>query len=205
MKNEQISEILDKVRSIRFKGNVVTPVNISEIPELQDMGSYDVILNKFKTGRITFHLPNHLIHDTYSLISSQRHKLINNLTFQVPILFTISMVIYGLFIGNYWLLTLIPILLISQISSSILGGNLLYGMLLLLIVYFFYDLKYTVGLMFSTILISIYCSHQVRNQRRKHLLKLSLINEELFCFIFFSRTLRISDSVNGKHIYSGMN
>jgi hypothetical protein len=205
MENKELLEVLGKVRGVKFKDNVVTPVTISEIPELQEMGSYDEILNKFKMGRLSLHLPNHLIHDTYSLISSQRHKLINNFTFQVPFLFTLLMIIYGFFIGNYWLLTLIPILLISQISSSILGGKLLYGMLLLLIVYFFYDLNYTVGLMFSTILISIYCSHQVRNQRRKYLLKLSLINEELFCFIFFSRTLRISDSVNGKHIYSGMN
>ena len=157
-------EVLEKIRGIKFKDNVVTPVSISEIPELENMGSYELIMDNLKKGRLFFNLPNHLIHDTYSLISSKRHKRLNNFTFQLPFIFTLIMVIYGLLIGNYWLLTLIPVLLIS-----------------------------------------IYFSHQVRNQRRSFLMKLSLINEELFCFIFFSRSLTITDNRSGKNIYSGMN
>ena len=205
MKNQEIVEVLEKIRGLKFKDNVVTPVSISEIPELEDMGSYELIMNELKTGRFSFNLPNHLIHDTYSLISSKRHKRLNNFTFQFPFIFTLIMVIYGLLIGNYWLLTLIPVLLISQFSSSIFGGKLLYGMLFLVVIYFFYNLNYTLGIVFSTILISIYFSHQVRNQRRSFLMKLCLINEELFCFIFFSRSLTINDNRSGKNIYSGMN
>jgi hypothetical protein len=205
MKNEQIYEILDKVRSVRFKDNVVTPVTISEIPELEDMGSYKFIMNELQTGRLSFNLPNHLIHDTYSLISSKRHKRFNNFTFQFPFIYTLIIVIYGLLIGNYWLLSLIPVLFISQVSSSIFGGKLLYGILLLVVIYFFYNSNYTLGIVFSNILISIYFSHQVRNQRRSFLMKLCLINEELFCFIFFSRSLKINDNRSGKNIYFGMN
>jgi len=205
MKNEEIVEVLEKIRGIKFKDNVVTPVSISEIPELEDMGSYEDIINELERGRLSFNLPNHLIHDTYSLISSKRHKRLNNFTLQFPFLFTLIMVVYGLFIGNYWLLTLIPVLLVSQVSSSVFGGKLLYGILLLVVIYFFYNLNYTLGIVFSTILISIYFSHQVRNQRRKYLMKLSLFNEELFCFIFFSRSLTITDNRSGKNIYSGMN
>jgi hypothetical protein len=205
MKNQEIKEVLEKIHGIKFKDNVVTPVSISEIPELEDMGSYEFIMNELKTGRFSFNLPNHLIHDTYSLISSKRHKRLNNFTFQFPFIFTLIMVIYGLLIGNYWLLTLIPVLLISQFSSSIFGGKLLYGMLFLVVIYFFYNSNYTLGIVFSTILISIYFSHQVRNQRRSFLMKLCLINEELFCFIFFSRSLTINDNRSGKNIYSGMN
>jgi len=205
MNKQEVLEVLEKIRGIKFKDNVVTPVSISEIPELEDMGSYEYIINELKGGRLSFNLPNHLIHDTYSLISSKRHKRLNNFTFQFPFLFTLIMVVYGLFIGNYWLLTLIPVLLISQISSSIFGGKLLYGLLLLVVIYFFYNLNYTFSIVFSTILISIYFSHQVRNQRRNFLMKLSLFNEELFCFIFFSRSLTITNNRSGKNIYSGMN
>jgi hypothetical protein len=205
MKNQEIMEVLEKIRGIKFKDNVVTPVSISEIPELENMGSYELIMDNLKKGRLFFNLPNHLIHDTYSLISSKRHKRLNNFTFQLPFIFTLIMVIYGLLIGNYWLLTLIPVLLISQVSSSVFGGKLLYGILLLVVIYFFYNSNYTLGIVFSTILISIYFSHQVRNQRRSFLMKLSLINEELFCFIFFSRSLTITDNRSGKNIYSGMN
>lgn len=204
MNNKEVVEVLEKIRGIKFKDNVVTPVSISEIPELEDMGSYEYIINELKRGRLSFNLPNHLIHDTYSLISSKRHKRLNNFTFQFPFLFTLIMVVYGLFIGNYWLLTLIPVLLISQVSSSVFGGKLLYGILLLVVIYFLCNLNYTLGIVFSTILISIYFSHQVRNQRRKFLMKLSLFNEELFCFVFFSRSLTITDNHSSKNIYSGM-
>ena len=205
MKNEEILEVLEKVRSVKFKDNVITPINILEIPEIKEFGSFNVIMLEHKKGSLLFNFPNHLIHDIYSLISSKKNKRLNNITFQIPFLFALSMVIYGLATGDYWLLTLIPIFLISQISSSVLSGNFLYGILGLFILYFFYNMNYTIGIIFTTILISIYFSHQVRNQRRSFLIKLSEVNEELFCFLFFAKAFTITNILDNKHLYSGMN
>lgn len=203
MTNEKLSRILDDIRTIKLDGEF-PPRQISELDELINFGGFSEVIRKVELNELQLNIPNHKLYEVYNYVVPKKERVINRQFLNIPYLLALSISIYGIVIGNYWLLTLLPTVFISTLLSSIFGGVLFYLITLAATFYLFYSDHETIGFITLTVLVTVFCSHYLRIHRRNSLLKMGLVNEEIFAFLFYSKTLSVYDRSNDKLIYSGM-
>lgn len=197
------SEVIDRIRYIKLD-NEFPPREVSELPELIGYGHFFDIVEEVQLGNLRFHIPNHKLYDIYNYLVTRKERLHNSLIVTFPYLFSLAVTVYGLIVGNYWLLILIPTVFIVNVLSSFLDGMLSYLGLLLASIYFFYSGSETLGFITLASLISAFCASYFKNHRRNTLLRKALSNEEIFCFLFYSKALTVFDVGAEKSIYSGI-
>ena len=203
MKQESLNRILDVIRSVKLDGEF-PPSKVTELNELNRYGTFDDILRGFYLNNIQFSIPNDKLYHLYDYVVPKNERVINRQFLNIPYLIAFLLSIYGVFIGNYWLLILIPVVIISLWLSSVFGGWIFYLIALFVTVYLFYSGIQTFAFISLTVLITIFFSHYLRVHRRNSLIKMALKNEEIFSFLFYSKTLSIVDLEINKVIYSGM-
>jgi hypothetical protein len=92
--------------------------------------------------------------------------------------------------------------ILTQFASGFVGSLVLWGSLALS-VYFFTNQNTFLGFTFLNVIVTLYCSIQVKMQRRNAMLRAALSNEQIFCFLFYTNTMSLYDKNRSKMIYVG--
>jgi hypothetical protein len=205
MNHKVLNIVKEKIKNLKYKNGNSFPNSIDEISELINYNSYNDIVRSYFNNKFGFNIRNYRLDQTYDLIVPPKERSINNIFLYFPFLFGIIFTITGLLSFNYWTLLLIPIVLCSMFISNFMGRNIIFYLLFILNLLLFYNSKWTLGLLILTFLITIIFSLEFRSHRRKFFLNISLSDEIIFCFLFDTGVLTISDYQINKVIYRGMN
>lgn len=201
MRQDKFDKILANIRTLELDGEH-SPRKVSELDELLEYGTFNNIVRKLERNEVQFSIPNHKLYEVYNYVVPKNERTINKLFLLVPHFFAFLLTIYGIFNGNYWLIFLFPIVIISTPLSSIFRSSLFYLIALSAIFYLYYSGYQHLSFLLTYSLLTIFSTHYLRIHRRKSLVKIAVQNEEIFSFLFFSKTLSVID--RDRIVYSGM-
>lgn len=196
-----ISRVVKLIRLIGNENKRV-PKTINELPELVSFGDFSQILSKRNKEQLKFSIPNLKLFGIHDFVVSNKEQNKSSILVMLPYLIAISISIYGITTGNYWLILTILIVVLSSLFSTLLNGVVINLIVFGICAYSFYEDNLTIGLISLIIIISTTCTRLLKIRRRKVLFDLAESNEEIFTFLFHNRTLSIIDIENDKVLYS---
>lgn len=199
--NSHYKRVVEIIRQIKYD-NINIPKSISELPELDDYGNFDEIISQINSGELRLSIPNFKLFGSHDFVIPKKEKNISSIYLFLPYLLAIVISIFGISIGNYWLLLSIPIAFATPIMYGLFSGLIANLVLVGLVSYFLYTDRITLALVCLIILVSTMCAKLLKIRRRKTLIEIAKSNEEIFSFLFHNRTIAFVDQINGGLIYS---
>tara|TARA_R110002051_G_C8680099_1_gene491662 strand:- start:727 stop:1335 length:609 start_codon:yes stop_codon:yes gene_type:complete len=201
MNQTELNRTLEIIRRIEHDGKN-PPKSVNEIAELEKYVGFEEILERIDDRVLEFSIPNFKLFGVHDFVVPKAEKKLSQLILFLPYLVAILISIYGISIGNYWLLTTFAVAFLAPILSSILTGLIPNLILAGLCGYFFYSDKLTLGFLCLTALISTICTSYLKKHRRNSLINIAKSNEEIFAFLFHNRTIAINDKGIDGMLYS---
>lgn len=204
MNNSDISIILKKIRNYKYD-NLKTPTKVIDFNELNEYWSFENIKDLIKNNQLEIIIPIPNIYwIIFDLSTTKKQHFINSLYYNWPYVIALIWTVFWLVSENYILLLLLLIVFLSTLLASLLP--LLWIIIYLFIFWWmfisFINENINLLIIFTTILITIISVSYLKINRKNILIQNSLENEEIFSFLFFSRTLQILDIIKWKMIYS---
>ncbi len=209
MSTEELNKIKLTLDDLKVNGNFI-PKTISESLELKYFHNFDGLKRLVEKQKVNLNIPNHKLYDTFKYVVTKKSATINRSLSFISILFSIGVVIFGVFSEKYFLIWALPIAIIATLLTAIIGKTInaiVKRVLIIAIFYYFFDYDDDIFevLIFITALINIYIPNLIRSNRRNIMLKNALLDEQIFLFLFYSNTLVIFDNEKNEMIYPKTN
>lgn len=191
-----------RFRDFELSTGLEIPKSFNEFKELEDYPDfYDFFIDIDKDY---FLIPyNDKVNENFKYLPNNRIKIIDILLHTIPLFIVVIFLICGIIMGYYWFLITLPLLLIFIFINAQLKGTTFYTILLLFTLTSFF-LNFVIGAILSVISINVFSWYIINRFRKYSMLKCAKIDEEIFCFLFYTKTLAFFDRKKNKIIFSGM-
>jgi len=201
MEDNEINDIEIRLRNFKIGGKT-PPKIIEEIDELEPFLNFDDLVSQLRSGRYDILIPDHLLYENFNETVTKRYKRVAQFFTFLPYLVALALTIFGVTVGNYYLIGLMPLVYVSFFLSSMLKKTFVSLILIGLGVYFLATSSLTWGAYIMTFGISCLSTIYIRHFRRVGFIRSSISSESIFCFLFYARTIVLYDTVEKELIRS---
>lgn len=200
---ETLQTIDKQAENLKIHRDIEVPRTIKDLLEIPE-DNFNSFLNKVNSKEYSVIVFNQGdIYNIFNFIAPSTQKSIKSVIQYTPYIVSIIAAIFGIVTENY---ILIASLLIPFISGFVTGfikiGVISVIILLGVTIYFFTNDNIVAGTFMIVWTFSLTLTRYIRHYIQTVLLKLSLSNERIFAFLYYSRLLRIIDTKNQELIYS---
>ncbi|MBX3009789.1 MAG: hypothetical protein KF816_17320 [Melioribacteraceae bacterium] len=203
MKTQETIDIVEQqIKNLKVHRNIDAPTTLKELDELNHL-SFENLLDKLKSGHFQPFLGIGDIYDKFNYMAPKEQKSIARLIINMPNIIAIASATFGVWNGNYLFLLLLIIPYASNFISAFIKINTLSTIITVgLIGYFIYTDNYFAWNLILVAYLSIFFANYYRKYVNNTLIKLSFCNEKVFCFMYYSRVLRLVNTQTNEIIFS---
>lgn len=200
---ETLWKIEEQIQNIKVHKGIDFPKKLTDLEEFPE-SDFNILLRKVKIQdyNITF-VSQGEIYGVFDFIAPALQRHFKNVIQFTPYIVAILAAVFGLVTGNYLLILSVLIPFIAAFLTGFIKAGVLTFLILFGLMIYFYVNENIVGVTFMIVwTISILLTRYIRYYVQQTLLKLSISNERIFVFLFYSRAIRLIDNKNDELIFS---
>jgi len=196
MKND---EIVEELKLLKYNDKPL-PLSIHEIEELEKYNDFEGLLDQLSSKKIEISIPpQNISFGSFPMIANQSTIIILNFFSFSPYLIALVLTILGAVWGEYLLLASIPVAFLVVLFNRFFKFFAIF-FTIFSIYHFFFNVNISLGILGLLILYTAVSILFYRIFKTNHIVNQALSRSEIFCYLFYSRVIKIREMETGEII-----
>jgi hypothetical protein len=200
---ETLQIIESQIENLKKHRNIDVPTTLIQIDEI-DEDNFDDFKLKVKSKDLSVIVNNQGdMYNVFNFVAPKPQRTIKDILQYTPYIAAIITAIFGLINSHYILAASLLIPFISGFLTGFIKPNILTIIILGGLIFYFIQQNNLVGFLFMcNWAISILLTGLIRNYIKKILAKLSMTDEKIFSFLYYSRLIQVYNLKSQQLAYS---
>lgn len=200
---ETLRIIESQIENLKNHRDVDVPTKLIQIEEI-DEDNFEDFRRKVKAKELSVIVNNQGdMYSIFNFVAPKTQRTIKDVIQYAPYIAAIITTIFGLFNSYYILAASLLIPFISGFLTGFIKPNVVTIIILGGLIYYFIQQNNLVGFLFiCNWTVSILLTGLIRSYIKKVLVKLCMVDEKVFAFLYYSRLIQVYNLKNSQLAYS---